>query len=125
MASCRELAVHTSAREREAAVVERRGTAICLAHLLHDRLYDSGWESSFAGVVTGVAGFGAFIRFAEVFEGLLPVRSLQDDRFELDEHGVALVGLRSGYRLRIGDEVTVSVRSIDRVRGRVALEPAT
>ena len=39
-----ELAVHTSAREREAAVVERRGTAICLAHLLHDRLYDSGWN---------------------------------------------------------------------------------
>ena len=69
-----ELAVHTSAREREAAAVERRGTAICLTHLLHDRLYELGWEARFDGVVTGVAGFGAFIRFAEVFDGLLPVR---------------------------------------------------
>ncbi len=120
-----ELADHTSAREREASAVERRGTAICLASLLHDRLYGLGWESRFDGVITGVAGFGAFVRFAEVFEGLLPVRMLEDDRYELDEHGVALVGVRSGHRLRIGDDMTVSVRSIDRVRGRVALEPGT
>ncbi len=120
-----ELAVHTSAREREAAAVERRGTAICLAHLLHDRLYHLGWDSHFDGAVTGVAGFGAFVRFADAFEGLLPVRTMEDDRYELDEHGVALVGVRSGHRLRVGDELTVSVRSIDRLRGRVALEPAT
>ena len=119
-----ELALHTSAREREASALERRGASICLAHLLHDRLYDRGWETPFDGVVIGVAGFGAFVRFGDVFEGLLPARLLGDDRFELDDHGVALVGLRSGHRLRIGDAVAVTVRTVDRIRGRVALEKA-
>jgi len=46
------------------------------------------------------------------------------ERWELDRLGVYLAGLTTGTRLRLGDEVRVRVRSIDRRRGRVLLNRA-
>ncbi len=119
-----ELADHTSAREREAAVLERRGSDICLAHLLDRQLYEAGWDSAFDGEVVGLIAGGMFVRFGDVFEGLLPARLLGSDRLVLDPLGVALVGQRTGRRVRLGDPVDVRVRSIDRLAGKVLLEPA-
>ncbi len=115
-----ELALHCSETERRAASVERRGADICLAYLLHDRLEAEGWQANFAAAVESVAGFGAFVRFADVFEGLVPVRLLEE-RYELDRQGVALVSA-SGHRIRVGDQITVRVILVDRIRGRVTLE---
>jgi ribonuclease R len=117
-----DLAEHASMAEREAAVLERHGADICLAHLLHDRLYDEGWDALHGGEVVGLIGGAAFVRFGDVFEGLLPARTLGPERHELDPLGVALVGVRSGHRVRLGDSLTVRVRSIDRSGGKVLLE---
>jgi ribonuclease R len=117
-----DLAQHASAAEREAAMLERHGADICLAHLLHDRLYDAGWDALFEGEVVGLIEGGAFVRFGDVFEGLLPARMLGPERHQLDALGVAMVGARSGHRVRLGDPLTVRVRSIDRSRGKVLLE---
>jgi exoribonuclease R len=59
-----------------------------------------------------------------VFEGLLPARRLGTERHHLDPLGVALVGVRSGHRVRLGDPQAVRVRSIDKLAGKVLLEPA-
>jgi hypothetical protein len=63
-----------------------------------------------------------FVRFGEVFEGLLPVRRLGRERFEIDRLGVAQVGRTTGRRHRLGDSIAVRVQSIDRARGRVLLD---
>ena len=56
-------------------------------------------------------GAGAFVRFggelADVYEGLLPVRLLRGERFDLNQTETALVGRRSGRALRLGDPITV------------------
>ena len=56
-------------------------------------------------------GAGAFVRFGgelgDVYEGLLPVRLLRQERFDLNETETALVGRRSGRALRLGDPITV------------------
>jgi ribonuclease R len=117
-----DLAEHASMAEREAALLERHGSDICLAHLLHDRLYDAGWDARFEGEVVGLIEGAAFVRFGDVFEGLLPARMLGPERHQLDPLGVALVGARSGHRVRLGDPLTVRVRSIDRSGGKVLLE---
>jgi ribonuclease R len=57
------------------------------------------------------------------FEGLLPVRRLRGDWWELNEQGTMLVGTRSGSSLRLGDPVQVRVGGIDVARGRVDLLP--
>src|SRR5207245_384290 len=113
-----QVADHSSLRERVAARIEHRGDDVCLAFLLEDVLYERGWQEPFGGEVVGVIEGGLFVRFGEVFEGLLPARRLGRERFEIDRLAVAMVGLSSGRRVRLGDAIGVVVRSIDRARGR-------
>jgi ribonuclease R len=118
-----EVALRCSRREREAADAERRADAICLAFLLRERLRRDGWQQNFDGVVTGLIGAGLFVRFGDVFEGFLPARRLDPrERFDSDEHGVALVGRASGRRIRLGDELSVVVTAVDPPRGRATLD---
>ena len=119
-----ELADWTSVREREAAQVEYRADALCLAWYLERLLFEHGWDESFAGEVVGAIGSGLFVRFGEVFEGLLPARRLPGEYFELNALGTAMVGRRTGTTYRLGDPVDVSVDSIERTEGKVALRLA-
>jgi ribonuclease R len=119
-----ELAEHASAREREAADIEYRADAICLAWLLDSVLYERGWDEPFAGEIIGVIGSGLFARFGEVFEGFLPARRLGGDYFELNDLATALVGRRGGGTFRLGDPIAVRVESIDKAGGKVELAPA-
>ena len=83
-------------------------------------------EAVFDGEVVGLIGAGAFVAFGEgfSFQGLLPVRRMRSDWWELNEEATMLVGTRSGARLRLGDAVRVRVGTIDAPRGRVDLLPA-
>jgi ribonuclease R len=58
------------------------------------------------------------------FEGLLPVRRMRGDWWELNEEATMLVGARSGRAIRLGDTVAVRVGGVDAPRGRVDLVPA-
>ena len=73
-----------------------------------------GWSRQFEGEVSGVIGAGAFVRFGgelgDVYEGFLPARRMRGERFDLDSTETALVGRRSGRRVRLGDPVDRSRR---------------
>jgi ribonuclease R len=115
----------TSAREREAMTIERTADDIARCFYLESTLFASGRDPVFEGEVVGLAGVGAFVAFGEAgaFEGLLPVRRLHGDWWELNEEATMLVGTRSGKMIRLGDPVTVRVGQIDAPRGRVDLLP--
>jgi ribonuclease R len=116
-----ELGEWTSGREREAAKIEYRADAICLAWFLERRLFDAGWEKGFDGEIVGLIGSGLFARFDDVFEGFLPARRLTGEYYELNPLATALVGRRTGHRYRLGDPITVRVEKIDRTDGKVEL----
>ena len=124
----REAGWRSSEREREATLSSATPTGSAPSFLLERELFESGWRRSFEGEVSGVIGAGAFVRFGgelgDVYEGLLPVRPLRQERFDLNETETALVGRRSGRVLRLGDPITVRVDSVDAPRGRVDLVPA-
>jgi len=119
-----ELAEWTSVQEREAAGLEYRADELCLAWLLERRLFEEGWEATFAGEIIGAIGSGIFVRFAGVFEGYVPARRLPGDYFELNPLGTALVGRRSGSAYRLGDPIKVRVADVRRWEGKVELAPA-
>jgi ribonuclease R len=119
-----ELAEWASVREREAAEVEYRADAICLAWFLERRLFDAGWDAVFEGEIVGAIGSGIFVRFDGVFEAFLPARRLPGEYFELNSLGTALVGRKTGRRYRLGDTLAVQVEMIDRVEGKVEVRPA-
>ena len=114
----------TSGRERFAMTVERDADDIARCFLLESRMVQSGGEV-FEGEIVGVIGAGAFVAFGPEgqYEGLLPVRRLNDDWWELNEHGTALIGVRGGGALRLGQSIAVTVGGIDAPRGRVDLLP--
>jgi ribonuclease R len=115
-----------SAREREAMSIERDADDIARCFLLERRLASGGdSEETFEGEVVGLAGAGAFAAFGQrgEFEGMLPVRRLRGDWWELNEEGTILVGTRTGSSIRLGDSLPLRVGSIDAPRGRVDLLP--
>jgi ribonuclease R len=63
------------------------------------------------------------VAFGDGYEGLLPVRRMRGDWWELDELGTVLHGTKSGRALRLGDPVRVEVGRIEAPRGRVDLYP--
>jgi ribonuclease R len=111
-----------SLRERDTMQIERSADNVARAFLLEQQLFEHGWDTEFEGEVTGVIGAGAFIAF-DGFEGLLPVRRLRGDWWELNEFETGLVGGESGRVLRIGDPVIVQVDKVDAPRGRTDLVP--
>jgi ribonuclease R len=124
-----EVAAWCSASEREAAAVEHEADDICFAFLVERVLSERGWDVEFEGEVSGVIEAGAFVTFdpgagGAACEGMLPVRRMRGDWYDLNDERTALVGRDSGRTLRLGDPVGVSVRSVDPSRGRIALDLA-
>jgi ribonuclease R len=116
----------TSTREREAMTIERDADDVARCFLLQRELAaGEGREMLFDGEVVGLIGAGAFVAFGEglQYEGMLPVRRLRGDWWELNEAGTVLVGTRTGGAVRLGDPVRVRVGQIDAPRGRVDLLP--
>jgi ribonuclease R len=112
-----------SARERDAMGIERNADNVARAFLLERKLFEEhAFHQAFAGEVTGVISAGAFIAF-DGFEGLLAVRTLRGDYWNLNEVETMLIAASSGKRLRLGDPVSVQVEKVDAVRGRAELLP--
>ena len=118
----------TSTREREAMIIERDADDVARCFLLERELFASGAgrDAVFDGEVVGLIGAGAFIAFGDGlrFEGMLPVRRLRGDWWELNEEATMLLGTRNGGVIRLGDPIQVRVGRIDAPRGRVDLLPA-
>jgi len=112
-----------SLRERDAASIERSADDVARSFLLEAELFRRGWESEWPGEVIGVIGAGAFVAFGDGHEGLLPVRRLRGDWWDLDPLEVMLIGAQSGKAIRLGDPVTVRVERVDAPRGRADLSP--
>ncbi len=120
--------LHCSDRERDSMRIERDADDACSAFLLRRELFERGSDASFEGEVSGVISAGAFVLFrgelADVYEGFFPARRMVGERYEINDVETALVGLRSGRRVGIGDSIEVRVDSVDAPRGRVDLVAA-
>ncbi len=115
-----------SKRERDAMTIERDADDVARCFLLERELFQSGdRDGAFEGEIVGLIGAGAFVAFGErlQYEGLLPVRRLHGDWWELNEQATMLIGTRNGGAMRLGDPVMVRVGRIDAPRGRVDLLP--
>jgi ribonuclease R len=104
------VAVHTSEREQAAEAAERATVDLKKVEFMERHLGDT-----FSGRVSGVAPFGFFVRLEAYFvEGLVHVRSLEDDYYDFRPGGYALVGSRSGRSFRLGERVEVQVMRVDK-----------
>lgn len=68
----------------------------------------------YEGVISGVNGWGFYVELDENrCEGLVPIRDLEDDYYELDEKNFCIYGINTGKKYTIGDQVKVIVARAD------------
>ncbi|HMJ55294.1 MAG TPA: ribonuclease R [Polyangiaceae bacterium] len=97
-----------SERERHAMDVERE--VVDLYRALYMRAYIG---ATFAGKVTALVGSGVFVQLDSPFvDVLVRAESLGADRYELDDDGMRMVGLRSGDAISLGDTMEVVIEDV-------------
>jgi ribonuclease R len=104
-----EQAGAASKLERRAMQVEREVIDVYRCILVKERVGEE-----FEATVSGVAPHGIYCAFDDPFvEALCHVTALGNDFYELDQHGLRLVGRRSGSSYGLGDRLTVRLESVN------------
>lgn len=100
---------HDSDMEQLAANAERASIRYKQVEFMKDRLGEI-----YEGVISGVTEWGFYVELTEsMCEGLVPIRDLADDYYDLDEKNYCLIGRRHGVRYTLGDQVRVQVARAD------------
>lgn len=99
------LCKHSSDMEQLAANAERASIKYKQVEYMNDHLGEE-----YDGVISGVTEWGLYVGINDnKCEGLVPVRDLADDFYDLDEKNYCLVGRRNNHRYRLGDNIRVKV----------------
>ncbi len=68
----------------------------------------------FSGVISGVSEWGVYVEEAETkSEGMVRMKYMTDDFYELDEKRMQIVGKKKNKKYRLGDKVKIEVKSVD------------
>lgn len=114
----KDTAKHISDTERRSMQAERDTTDRYVASYLSSQI-----GSDFVGHVSGVHGFGLFVRLNETgADGLIPIRSLGNEFFTYDEASQSLTGSDTGLTIRLGQKVTVRLIEAAHFTGSLVFE---
>ncbi len=109
------IAQEISQCERRAADAERELIEWKKVRFMQDRIGEE-----FAGIVLNVAKFGLFVELDDLFvEGLVPLATLQGDRYRFNEYSRQIIGETSGHRISVGDAVRVILDRIDTLENKL------
>ncbi len=115
-----EAADHSSARERLAMEAEREMVDLKKAQFMTDKIGEVH-----TGVITDLTNFGFFVELDRWFvEGLVNLRSLEDDYYRYYETAHLIKGQNHGRSFHMGDPVTVRVVRVKLFQGEIDFELA-
>jgi ribonuclease R len=110
-----EVAEESSRAERRAADAERELMEGKKVKFMQDRVGED-----FDGLITSVTKFGFFVELTDLFvEGLVPLNSLNDDRYTYHENTREIIGQRSRKIYSLGQRIRVLVDRIDPVEKKI------
>lgn len=104
-----DLCKHSSDMEQLAASAERASIRYKQVEFMQDKLGEI-----FTGVICGVTEWGLYVELQDnLCEGLVPIRDLADDYYDLDEKNYCLIGRKNHNKYTLGDRVKVQVARAD------------
>lgn len=104
-----EYCEHCSEMEKKAADAERASVKYKQAEYLSDKIGEK-----FEGVISGVSKYGIYVELkTSKCEGMIPITKLDDDFYTLDEDNYRIIGRKHKRIFRLGDKISIIVRSID------------
>ena len=104
-----EVAKHASKMERRAEEAERETDKLKKAEYMEERIGEV-----YEGVISGITQWGIYVELPNTVEGLLHVASLPGDYFYYDEKAYEMVGQETGITYKLGERISVQVKSVDR-----------
>src|SRR5215469_10387356 len=109
------IADESSQSERRADDAERELMEWKKVKFMEERIGEE-----FDGLIVSVTKFGLFVELKDLFvEGLVPIGSLTDDRYQYHENTKQIIGQRSRRTFSLGDPIRVLVDRIDRMQRRI------
>ncbi len=113
-----DIAQHISQTERRAVNAERDSQKFFQAFYVKDKIGES-----FNGVITGITDWGMYVEMTDLnCEGMVQIKSIQDDKYYFDEKKYAVIGLRYGEEFNIGDKVIVIIDKVSLTRKQIDLK---
>lgn len=111
---------HCSERERVAVFAERDSIKLKQVEFLSDKIGET-----FTGVISGVIERGIFVELKDIHcEGMIRISDLKGDYYNYDQRSHSLVGRSSKKQYRLGDEIQVSVESVNAQKRQIDFVPA-
>lgn len=96
---------HCSEMEQVAANAERDSVKYKQVEFMSDKI-----GKVYDGVVSGITEWGIYVELNEnKCEGMIPIRELDDDFYELDEKNYRLIGRRTRREYRLGQHLSIQV----------------
>jgi len=109
------IATESSQAERRADDAERELMEWKKMRFMEDRVGED-----FKGIILSCTKYGFFVELDDLFiEGLVPLSSLQDDRYMFRDTDRQIVGTRNGRVFKMGQRVHVLLDRIDRQQRRL------
>lgn len=113
-----EYCKHCSIMEKKAADAERTSVKYKQAEFLADKL-----GQVFPAMISGVSKWGIYAEIEESkCEGMIPIGSLKDDYYMLDEDNYQVIGRRHGRCYKLGYPVNIRVKSVDLIKKQIDFE---
>ena len=99
------LSKHCSDMELIAVQAERDSIKYKQVEFMSDKI-----GKVYDGVISGITEWGIYVEIKEnKCEGMIPIRELGDDFYELDEKNYRLIGRRTNREYRLGQELPITV----------------
>jgi ribonuclease R len=119
-ASLKDVGQFLSTRERVAISAEREMNDRLKLHFMENRIGET-----FDAVISGVNNFAFFVELLDVFvSGSVAVAQLTDDYYLFDMKHHRLIGETTANIYQIGQQLRVTVHSVDKSRNRINFIPA-
>ncbi len=113
-----EYCKHCSVMEKKAADAERTSVKYKQAEFLADKL-----GQVFPALISGVSKWGVYAEIeGNKCEGMIPIGSLKDDYYMLDEDNYQVIGRRHGRTYKLGYPVNIRVKRVDMLKKQIDFE---
>lgn len=116
-----EYCEHCSEMEKKAADAERASVKYKQAEYLADKI-----GQKFDGIISGVSKWGLYVELDKnKCEGMIPITRLDNDFYTLDEENYRIIGSKHKKVFRLGDKISIIVKSIDLQKKQMTFDLAS
>ncbi|PIR23291.1 MAG: ribonuclease R, partial [Deltaproteobacteria bacterium CG11_big_fil_rev_8_21_14_0_20_45_16] len=111
-----KIAMESSEREQRANLAERD-----MEDFKKSRFMEGKEGNEYDAVIVNVKEFGFFVQLLDpCVEGLVPMRTLPNDYWQIDEHEFELQGRKSHRGFRLGDRIKVQLMEVNRYKAQLS-----